>query len=372
MKCFVWYPKNISEEPHYYLLIEDYREYVSFTRRIERDFRFINIKIDETYLNGEPKQCHIIKKARFLSAIHTHIAENWDEGFIKYHFPKHAIIQSSIQTKHTDVFRFFITESEFLTSKTLIHQDYTGEIKRHILSKISIIDEVTHLGIASICTDKYIGDNESNILEICPVLPTASLMGFYKNIKPIADLILLLSSFAERRRLNWYKCDGEIEHSFVQNYNTRTAFYKDEERIPLIEHFSFEDFLKTSLQNIQPENIIYITRLLQSYQSGIDYSINAKIILWNAILEKILKKHFKKKNDEFKASLLKKMNVYIFDLSPMKELTDIRNDIAHGDDRPGERLWKLFYEWEILIQRVLLQELRWLDLSKTDVMIKKY
>jgi len=372
MKCFVWYPRNISEEPHFYLLIEEYKEYKLFLGRIKRGFNFINIKINKKYLNGDPNQCHIIKKARFLSATHTHIADSWNEGFIKYHFPKRVIIQSKREAKQEDVFRFFISNSELLTANIFATKYHTGEVKRHVASQISIVEEVAHLGISSILTDKYLGEKKSNILEIYPAQPITSLREFYKKMNPIANLILLLSSFAERRRLNWYKCDGEIGHNFIQNYNTRTTFYEDEERIPLIEHFSFEDFLKTSLQNIQPEDIVYITRLLQSYQSGIEYSINAKIILWNAILEKILKKHFKKKNDEFKASLLREMNVYIFDLSPMKELTDIRNDIAHGDDRAGERLWKLFYEWEILIQRVLLQELQWLDLSKTDVRIKKY
>ncbi len=334
------------------------------------DTSFINIKINETYLSGEPRQCHTIKKARFLSSNHTHIAENWDEAFIKYHFPKHVLIHSNIETNQKDVFRFSISNSDSLTAKIFSTKDYTGEIKRDVVSRISIVEEVAHLGLSSILTDKYIGDNESNILEIYPAQPITSLRGFYKRIKPIAELILLLSSFAERRRLNWYKCVVESKHSFVQNYNTRTTFHKDKEGIPLIDPFSFEDFLKRSLHNIQPEQILYITRLLQSYQSGTDYSINAKIILWNAILEKILKKNFQIKKDSEKENLLKKMHVPIFDLPPMKDLIDIRNDIAHGDDEAGEKLWKLFYAWEILIQRVLLQELQWHDLSKTNVRIK--
>lgn len=98
-----------------------------------------------------------------------------------------------------------------------------------------------------------------------------------------------------------------------------------------------------------------------------DYSVNAKIVLWNSILEKILKKKFKKKKDSLKEELLKKMSIYTTDLSPIRELINIRNDIAHGDDVNKDNLFKLAHEWEILIERVLLQELQWTDLAKTDV-----
>ncbi len=61
------------------------------------------------------------------------------------------------------------------------------------------------------------------------------------------------------------------------------------------------------------------------------------------------------------------MFIYTYDLSPIQELINIRNDIAHGDDVNRDKLFKLVYEWEILIERVLLQELHWKDIAKTDV-----
>lgn len=223
------------------------------------------------------------------------------------------------------------------------------------------------MGIQSISTDKYIGEKESNILEIIPNKEVTSLISFYKNIKPITDLVLLLASFAERRRLNWYKCEGAIGLNHIENYNTRRSFYRDKETTLLICRFEFENFLKNSLKNIKFENIKYITRLLQSYFSGFEYSANTKIILWNSILEKILKNNFQKKNDPFKEELIKEMRVHISDLLPIKELIDIRNDIAHGDDVKSDRLFKLLKDWQILIDRIILQELKWYNISMTDV-----
>lgn len=63
------------------------------------------------------------------------------------------------------------------------------------------------------------------------------------------------------------------------------------------------------------------------------------------------------------------MGVYIFDLSPIKDLIDIRNDLAHGDDIKSDKLFRLMKDWEILIERVILKELKWNNLSMTDVAI---
>lgn len=299
------------------------------------------------------------------------VAKDWYESFVKYHFPKYAIKNTALDNKQESKFNFFCSNSELLTSKVFLTKHYTGEVERDVASKISITDEVSHLGIKSISTDKYVGVKESNILEIIPNREINSLLSFYKNVRPIADLVLLLTSFAERRRLHWYKCEGTIELNLIENYNTRRNFYHDERTTLLISRFEFENFLKSSLKNIELKNVKYITRLLQSYFSGFEYSANAKIILWNSILEKILKDKFQKKNDNFKEDLIKEMRIYISDLSPMKDLTDIRNDIAHGDDIKSDRLFTLLRDWEILIERVLLQELKWYNLSMTDVSINE-
>ena len=368
-KCFLWLPENQAEEPHFYLLIEDAKESDNFNKLVEKHLNIINLKMVLTTAGGKTYESSIIKKAYFSNSNSSYIAENWYESFVKYHFPKYAIKKTILDTKQETKFNFFCSKSELLTSKVFLIKHYTGEIKRNIASKISITDEVSHLGIKSISTDKYVGEKESNILEIIPNKEINSLLSFYKNVKPIADLVLLLTSFAERRRLHWYKCAGILELNHIENYNTRRNFYHDKETTLLISRFEFENFLKSSLMNIELKNIKYITRLLQSYFSGFEYSANAKIILWNTILEKILKDKFQKKNDTVKEELIKEMRISISDLSPMKDLIDIRNNIAHGEDVKSDRLFNLLEDWQILIERVLLQELKWYNLSMTDVSI---
>ena len=261
IKCFLWLPKNIAEEPHFYLLIEDYKEYEYFQQLIEKNLRMLNLNIDLTTLDGKPYQHYSIKKAHFSNAKATLISENWHEAFIKYHFPKYVLTKTSTENNQENKFLFFISESELLSSEVTAIQHYTGEIKRDIISKISIKKEVSHLGIKSIETDKYIGIQKSNILKIVPNTPVKSLLSFYKNIKPIVDLILVLTSFAERRRLNWHKCDGRIETQYIENYHTRVTFHQDKKTAFLIGRFEFENFLKNSLQNIQFENIKYMSHL---------------------------------------------------------------------------------------------------------------
>lgn len=327
----------------------------------------INLKIEKKFLNGDIQQTYLIKKAYFSNSNSKHITEDWFESFNKYHFPKYFISTMPLKNKQKSKFNFFFSKSELLTSHISLIADYTGEIKRNISSKIYIEEEISHLGIKSISTDNYIGDKEASILEIIPHKEVKSLISFYKNIKPIADFIFLLTSFAERRRLYWYKCEGSIGLNYIENYNSRRIFHSDQEKILLICRFEFENYLKNSLKHIQLKDIKYITQLLQSYLSGYEYTAHAKIILWYSILEKILIKNFQEKKN--KKELLKKMGIYIDDLVPIKDLIDIRNDLAHGEDIKSDRLFKLMSNWEILIERIILKELKWNNLAMTDVAI---
>lgn len=326
-----------------------------------------------TTVGGKTYESCIIKKAYFSKSNSMPVAKDWYESFVKYHFTKYAIKNTTLENKQEIKFNFFCSNSELLTSKVFLTKHYTGEVERDVASKIYIKDEVSHLGIKSISTDKYVGEKESNILEIIPNKEINSLLSFYKNVKPIADLVLLLTSFAERRRLHWYKCEGTIGLNHIENYNTRRNFYHDRRTTLLISMSEFENFLKSSLKNIELDNMKYITRLLQSYFSGFEYSANAKIILWNSILEKILKNNFpdefNKKKKPKKEDLLMKMHINFQDLTTIQNLINIRNDIAHGDDINSDRLFTLLRDWEILIERVLLQELKWYNLSLTDVSI---
>ncbi len=348
------------EEPHFYLFIEDYNEYKHIKSRLDKELSLINLKISITFLDGTPKNTYLIKNAHFSKSRSTFIAKNWHETFIKYHFPKYLINkQILLNTEQENKFRFFISDSDFFSSNISTISYHTGEVRREIVSSILLSDEVAQFGIKSVISDKYIGEKESNVLEIIPDSSINSFLAFHKRIQPIADFILALTSFAERRRLSWYKCEGVIGTEYIQNFKTRTIFYHDKKTSPLIKKLEFEKFLKASLSATTLSDVNYITNLLRSYLSGIDYSINSKIILWNSILEKILKKHFNKKNDACKEELLKKKSVYISDLSSIRDLIDVRNDIAHGDEISSDRLFKIGDEWQILIERTLLSELKW-------------
>lgn len=374
IKCFLWVPQLTMEEPHFYLLIENDKESYYYNNQLSKNiFKVIDLKVSINDLNGQPINNYLIKSAIFSQGSMTSVAENWHEAFFKYHSPRYVVNKLAINGYEQDnKFNFFISESKFLSSDVLVEKHYTGEIHKENIFDISLLQEVSHLGIKSVISNKYIGEKESNILQIIPCCSINSLLGFYKTIKPVVDLILALTSFAERRRLNWYKCEGVVGVNFIENYNTRVLFYQDRSQESLlIGIIEFENFLRTTLSNIGSQDVKYVTKLLRAYLSGRDYTANAQIILWNSILEKILKKRFDKKADALKSDLIEKMSVNISDLSPIRVLTDIRNKIAHGDEQDSVELLMLTHEWRILIERVLLSVLNWNDLSATNVDINR-
>lgn len=349
-------------------MIEDIEESKYYKRLIKHNqLKVINIKIDIGISKNDIYESYIIKKAFFDSYNLSMIAEDWSETLVHYKFPKYVIKEQKVLSDSEQIFNFFYTKSKLLTSNISTIHHYTGEIKRDISSYFTINEELEHLGIKSILIDQYIGSQRGNILSITPKQEIKLLVSFYKNIQPVATLILALTSFSERRRLEWYRCDGYINSKYIKNYRTRRTFYNDKHRGFLISRFKFKEFLIDTLKKVESKDIIRITQLLQSYLSSFEYSVNAKIVLWNSILEKILKHNFSKKNDKFKQDLLIKKRVYLADLAPMQDLINIRNDIAHGDDVNSDRLFRLSKDWHILIERVLLAELDYHDLHHTDV-----
>ena len=266
------------------------------------------------------------------------------------------------------IFQFFISHTALLSSKVIAIKHYTGEIIRDKIKNISITEEVNHLGFQVVETEKYIDAHNTHLLKMTPNFPVNSMLTFYKRIKPLCEFILTLTSFAERRRLSWYKCQSNIGCDFYEIYHSRTKFYDDKPTTLLIGRFSFEDFLKSTLRNITNDNMLYITHLIKAYLSGMDFSMHSKIVLWDSLLEKVLKKRFNKKKKDLKKELLQKIPIVISDLSPIEDLIDTRNAIAHGDIHVVLNM-QHFSDWQILIERVLLSELQWNNLSVTDVSI---
>ncbi|NTW69392.1 MAG: hypothetical protein HGB23_06015 [Chlorobiaceae bacterium] len=368
VKCFLWLPINHSEAPHFYLLIEDRNDSL-FYKEDSDDWPYrISIKIADSSNRRTICDSHVVKDALFSEIKTENISENWNECLIKYHYPKYAFSCLSQRSSSGDAkYRFFISNSDLLKTKLCAIEEYTGEVNRRIISSIKIEGELGHLGVKFISTDRYIGKYDSNIIEVVTDTPLRSLLSLNKRVISVVDFVLLLTSFAERRRLSWYKCDGEINDYYVEFYNTRNRFFHDEETVPLISQYAFEDFLKNVLSNAKLLRLNYMKTIMRMYLSGIDYSMNAKIILWNSILEKILKTKFGNKNDKVKEELINKMFVYTVDLPVMKDMINMRNLLAHGDDVDPKQLLLFHQSWQTLIERVILRELNWGDLSKTDV-----
>lgn len=354
----MWTPSILSASPHFYLLIEDRNEADYMERLVHNELSEIDLKIPISFLNKKPYQQYLLKKAIFSDIKSTFISENWHETLIKYHHPKYISLQYLEKTTLNIPFRFFISKSNLLTAKISTTRKLSGELKISHSSKIEI-NGLENLGLTKIVTDKYIGDDELNVLEIFPIKPISSQLSFYKKIKTVVEFILLISSFAERRRLTWFKSEGVINNNFVINYNSRVPFYSDPNAYNLISELDFKKFLSIVLKNAESKKVNYLIDLLRSHLSGFDYDISAKIILYNSILERILKNNSYKKADIHKEESLIKLNLYIGDLCPIKDLIDVRNKFAHGDDISNYKSHSFIFEnWEKLIDRLLLHELK--------------
>lgn len=360
-KCFLWLPKNTQEAPHLYLYFENYEEFEFFTKLIKKGtVEELNFRIKINELGGKLYKQVVFRHAISSDAHGRIIEENWFEGFAKYHFPKFALELFNYESEDTDSsFRFYLTESELLTSIVGTTHKYTGEIERILSSNIAITEEIESYGIEIIETEKFIGENSANTIIVKPKKKIGSLFYFYRTMFPFIELVLALSSFAERRRLNWSKCEGQINDQFVINYNTRTTFYKDTRTTRLISILQFQDYLKQTLSCIVKHEMKYITKLLKHYLSSFDYSMEAKIISWNTLFEKILKKRLQQKQDNIKAKFIQDRGINVDDIHSIKELIDIRNAIVHGDNIQFNTLIGLFDSWNILTERILLNELGW-------------
>lgn len=274
-------------------------------------------------------------------------------------FLNYVITITPVNERSEYKFHFFITESNLLKSIISVREHQTGEISRSVLSKICIEKELAHFGIKLMETEEYIGNNKASIIEITPMTPVNSMLAFFRRVEPIMDLILLITSFAEGRRLNWYKCEGYIGTNFVEIYNSRVTFYNDNRATTMKNEQFFKVFLKHSLQNIEVDDVQFISKTFKSYLSAKDFTAEASIVLWFSLLEKILKHNFgsiKKKNKE---DLLRKLGVHLSDYPPMTEMIKIRAKIAHGDDLDSDKVFRMYLYWEKLINETLYAILKW-------------
>lgn len=341
-KCntLVYLPTKAIKQPYMYLFIDNYKIY-DYLLRLDK-FR-LNIQAtlpDNTLLHMKNLR---IKEGHFdVTGI--------KKGYLLVHFPKFTFKYITNTPIKCNKITFRISDSELLKSEINQYPEY----------RIEII-ELEHLGIKSIKTDEKI---ENNLLHIEFVDNIDSYYLFMKNVKPIIELILYLTSFAERRRLTWssFICSDTIEH-----YNCRRVFSQDKKVLRLVSDEVFNEFLSNSLQRIQFNDIGYYLSILNLIVTANKYPTNIKIILFNTALETILKKRFNKKRDKYKTELIEQLNIVTFDIEQIKDMVNIRNDITHGDEVSSHKQFKFSKSWRILLERMVLNELGWNDLSMTDV-----
>jgi len=339
-KALVYLPTKVIEQPHMYLFIDSYKMY-NYLLKLHK-FK-LNIK------STLPKNEVLYMKNLRVKEGNFDISGT-QKGYILVHFPKFAFKYTTNIPIKCNKITFRISDSELLKSAINQYPEY----------RIEIID-LEHLGIKSIKTDEQI---ENNLLHIEFVDNIDSYYLFMKNVKPIIELILYLTSFAERRRLTWssFTCSDCIEH-----YNCRRVFNQDKKVYRLVSDEVFNKFLSTSLQRIQFNEIGYYLSILNLIVTANKYPTNIKIILFNTALETILKKRFDKKRDKYKVELINKLNIITFDIEKIKDMIDIRNSITHGDEVSSRKQFKFSNSWQILLERMVLNELGWGDLSMTDV-----
>ncbi|MGW8169210.1 MAG: hypothetical protein ACWGHH_04305 [Sulfurovaceae bacterium] len=340
-KALVWLPQKTNSLPYLYLLIDDYRIYNAL-----ETFKYINIKA-----KLQNQEIFILLKNLLLTS--GNYSSSSDKGYIKYHMPR-FVVKYNLFQKHLESkkFTFKISDSELLRSKIYSFNKYRIDI-----------DTVAQLGIKSIKTDNRI---ENNILHIEMIDYINSYYSFKRQLEPIINLIINLASFAERRRLTWSSYICEDNGSF-EYYNCRKEFNNDKKVYRLISDRVFSNFLLNSLKNISKDEITYFNKILMCLNRSRKYPTDAKIIVLNTALEIVLKKNFGFKNDNSKVELVKKLGIVTFDLPDIKNLIDIRNDITHGDYISSRNQFFYANKWSILLERIVLNELGWKDLSMTDV-----
>jgi len=269
------------------------------------------------------------------------------KGYMLLNFPRFAFKYNLNTSVECNKITFRISDSELLRT-------------RHPEQNLKITN-LEHLGIKSIKTDKSV---QNNLIHVEFVESVNSYYSFTKNVKPIIELIVYLTSFAERRRLIWssFICDNNIEH-----YNCRRVYYQDKKVFRLVSEYVFDKFLSKALKKIQFEDIGYYLSILNLVVSAVKYPTNVKIILLNTALETILKKRFSEKGDKVKEKFINELSIVTFDIENIKDMIDIRNDITHGDYVSSRKQFKFSDSWQILLERIVLNELGWNDLTDTDV-----
>jgi hypothetical protein len=343
-KALFYLPTKAIKQPHIYLLIENYKI-------IDSIVKVYNSKLEKFQLDvvSDTLDSRIIKMKKLMlgRTEYSFNDSNNIKGYMLLHLPKYVSYCGLNVPISCNKMTFRISENELLRKRSYLHD---LEIK-----------DIKNLGINSILTHT---SEQNNLLQIEFIEKIDSYYSFKRNVRPIIEIVLYITSFAERRRLIWssFICQDNIEH-----YNCRRVFHHDKKVYRLVSEDIFDEFLSNALLKIKFEDIGYYLSLLNLVVTAIKSPTNVKIILLNTALETVLKKRFSKKGDKIKEGLIRKLNIVTSDIENIKDMIDIRNDITHGDHVSSRKQFKFANSWQILLERIVLNELGWNDLTKTDV-----
>lgn len=339
----VYIPSKPAMSIHSYLFIDNYKIYnylVGITHKVQ-----IGLEI-------------LLPDGKILNMRNVMIDEGKfsQKGYLLIHFPKFTFwYYKDNLVNECNKFTFKISDSELLKTNPENHfPEYKIEI-----------NNIENLGIRLLKTDDKI---ENNILHIEFYETINSYYSMIQKVKPVIELVLYLTSFTERRWLTWssFTCGNKFEF-----FNTRRVFHEDKKVYRLISDHVFNGFIAKALKKIRLEDIGYYLSILNLVVTANRHPTNVKIILLNTALDTILKKRFGMKKDKYKEELINELGIIVYDIENIKDMIDIRNDITHGDKVSSRKQFKIADAWQTLLERIVLKEVGWGDLSMTDVFYNK-
>lgn len=361
LKTLLWLPSNTLERPQVFLYFENSKEHFALIRTLQDIETRIDLKGTMDLLGGSPMHQINIKNLQGFSSSGKTLADNWFSGYVKFSFSKHVQYKLLSQKSDSKTFSFYISKSDLFTSRVSTMKNFNGELTIHGKGDIAL-DGLEHLGVSLLTTDGYIGAKENNILKLEFKDASNSYLEFYKNKLPVLEYILAVSSFAERKRLYWFKANVIINTDVIDYYRG-DKLYETDQTQPLIERSDFTNYLKTCLAKNLDE-IKQVKPFFVAFSNIRKSSIEGSITGMLYLLERYIR--YKGDNPDNKQEFLTKNNIYTADLINIIHLKNVRNCIAHGHDIPINDLIIALDHLEIMLERVLLKELDW-DFQTSNV-----
>ena len=344
LKTLLWLPSNTLEHPQVFLYFENKNEFFVLIKTLQNIDTQIDLHGTIDFLRGGPMYQVTIKNLQGFSSNGVPLANNWFSGYVKFSFVKHIEYKLLLKASEHKAFSFYISKSALLTSRVATMKNFNGEFTIDGKGDI-LLEGLEHLGVSQLTTDGHIGTKENNILKLEFKHASQSYLDFYKNKLPIFEYILAISSFAERKRLYWFKANIVINEELIDYYRGDKRYETDQSQ-PLIERSDFQIYLAKCLTKDLDE-IKQVTRFLIGFSNIRKSTIEGAITGMLYLLERYIR--YKGGNPDKKQDFLAEQKVYVDDLISIVNLKNVRNCIAHGHDVPINDLMIVLNHLEIMI-----------------------